>query len=701
MLVRETRALAVLVFRYWARAGLPTRLRRDQGRRASGGLFRAAALALMANWGYTTGHAVARAHPIYRDNATAWLIVGIVGFAWSWGMLGRIPSMRGLVSPLQAPLLDLLPLSEASRVIVGLFERLLAYAIGVAAVGFATREPRGALLGFAAVTFGLLGGDATIRLTRVLVAPARVARAGVAMIVLQVPSMLVFVSSPMLGSFPRTSRIVSPVLPLASAAQHGPGFWMWMLAPLVAIALASALIRLAERLGYDHGDVVPQTRIVRAESSELTVSGVEGVLVQREPGGKWGVRLMAAYVALFSIGAIAVAYLIPRRDEDDLASLKSTVRVIAALTSLIPFSLAMGRATRMVHRDVVARPLLAALPIAPSDLLRGKSRSVVRQALIVASPSLLLLLMPWRAGLHPEMAWRGATIAVALVASAVALVSIAFLTEGVGTLRLFGGSVTLETTLVMVPLLAVGTAPYAWHAVVALSCLVLLAFEARRTALRAVRWIDDPDDFDRETPPWRALLVLAAFQAAQMFVMRGLLFSGLDLGACIAIAYAASAVVLVTLTAYARRGMTPMRVMPKRASWLAAGLALGVASGGIAWLTMPMMRGLGVELPKAPETTAIAIGAAAIALLVAPVVEEVFFRGWLQSAIAGELPPHRAFVAPLVTAMAFAVVHPPHAFPAVLVLGLATGALYAKTSSIAPGIVAHAAYAAIALYVTS
>src|SRR5438874_911396 len=121
MVVRQTRALAVLVFRYWARAGLPSRLRKDQGRRASGGLFRAA--------------------------------------------------------------------------------------------GCATRDFRGVLLGFAAVTFGLLGGDATMRMIRVLVSPARVARAGIGMIVLQVPSMLVFVSSPMLGSLPRASHIVAPLMP--------------------------------------------------------------------------------------------------------------------------------------------------------------------------------------------------------------------------------------------------------------------------------------------------------------------------------------------------------------------------------------------------------------------------------------------------------------------------------------------------------
>src|SRR5262249_36887468 len=151
--------------------------------------------------------------------------------------------------------------------------------------------------------------------------------------------------------------------------------------------------------------------------------------------------------------------------------------------------------------------------------------------------------VPLSTGWHLELAWRGATIAGALVASCIALVAVAFLTEGVGTLRIFGGAVTIETTLVMAPLLAVATAPNPWSAVVSLGCLAFLAFEGRRTALRAVRWIDDPDDFERETPPWRAVLVLATFQAAQTFVLRGLALSGLDEGARIGLAYAASAAV--------------------------------------------------------------------------------------------------------------------------------------------------------------
>ena len=54
--LRQTWTLAVLVLRYWARAGLPNRLRNDQGRRASGAAAsRVTFLLLMVNWGYRIG----------------------------------------------------------------------------------------------------------------------------------------------------------------------------------------------------------------------------------------------------------------------------------------------------------------------------------------------------------------------------------------------------------------------------------------------------------------------------------------------------------------------------------------------------------------------------------------------------------------------------------------------------------------------
>ncbi|HKO90936.1 MAG TPA: CPBP family intramembrane glutamic endopeptidase, partial [Polyangiaceae bacterium] len=78
------------------------------------------------------------------------------------------------------------------------------------------------------------------------------------------------------------------------------------------------------------------------------------------------------------------------------------------------------------------------------------------------------------------------------------------------------------------------------------------------------------------------------------------------------------------------------------------------------------------------------------AVVVAPIAEEYFFRGWLQRAIKQDLPlvwKHWAFV---LGALAFALAHlGSYALPQLFV-GLAAGALYARGMGLGPAIVAHA-----------
>jgi hypothetical protein len=699
--VVQTRALARLVFRYWQRAGLPNRLRKDHGRRASGGVLRLAALLVMTNWGYSTGTLSAGVGHAHRAAAIAWLLVGIGGFAWTWGMLGRVPGLRGVQSPLQSPLLDALPIREASRVVIGLFERLLAYSIGVSSLWSAAGSWRGAVLGITLTTAGLLVGEATMRFVRVLLPPPLVARVGVGLIVLQIPAMIAFASAPTLAHWRYSALAVRPLIPIALATEEGDGFVLALGAAFGLVALAAGAIRLAERLGYDRVDVVPQKRLVNAHARDLDVARIETVLVGREPGGRWGLRLMAIYVGVLAMLALMFAWTLPSNkpiDGETRDLLGRFLRGIAALAAFMGFSIVTGRATRMVQRDVAARPMLAALPIAPADLVRGKSRTLVYSALFVASPYLLVLGMPLRTHVHLEAAWRGIAVLAAVALAAIAIVCVSFLTEGVGSIRVFGGSVTIETTLVIVPLLAVATAPYVWNAIVSLGALALLAFEARRSALRSVRWIDDADDFERETPVWRALLVFATFQASQTLGQRALAFAPVAEQVRVAGAYVVAALVLVVLTTYGRRDRPNVRVMPERAAWLVSGLALGGATGlaGFGWVRL--LHAVGVELPgDTNPTTAGALAIALVAIVVAPPVEELFFRGWLQSAMRGDLAPTRAWLAPLLGAFAFAAVHPALSFPPVLLLGLAAGLLYARTGSIAPGIVAHVAHNSLVL----
>jgi membrane protease YdiL (CAAX protease family) len=92
----------------------------------------------------------------------------------------------------------------------------------------------------------------------------------------------------------------------------------------------------------------------------------------------------------------------------------------------------------------------------------------------------------------------------------------------------------------------------------------------------------------------------------------------------------------------------------------------------------------------------IAIGVATV--LVAPVAEEYFFRGWLQRAIAKELPLARKPLAFAIAALAFALAHVgSYGLPQLLV-GLVAGALYARGRGLGPAIVAHAVHNGLSLW---
>lgn len=88
------------------------------------------------------------------------------------------------------------------------------------------------------------------------------------------------------------------------------------------------------------------------------------------------------------------------------------------------------------------------------------------------------------------------------------------------------------------------------------------------------------------------------------------------------------------------------------------------------------------------EVAGLWIGAA----LIAPVAEEMFFRGLLQNYLAGGM--QRTGRAIALSAVAFGMVHisQPHAVPALMFLGLLLGAAYARTGRLTVPIAIHAAF---------
>ena len=87
------------------------------------------------------------------------------------------------------------------------------------------------------------------------------------------------------------------------------------------------------------------------------------------------------------------------------------------------------------------------------------------------------------------------------------------------------------------------------------------------------------------------------------------------------------------------------------------------------------------------------------AVVVAPLLEEVVFRGLMQTALLRTLGEHRRWVVILLASIVFAATHVSAAIwqslAALLVLSVALGYVYERTGSLWPSIVAHAGFNAL------
>jgi membrane protease YdiL (CAAX protease family) len=83
------------------------------------------------------------------------------------------------------------------------------------------------------------------------------------------------------------------------------------------------------------------------------------------------------------------------------------------------------------------------------------------------------------------------------------------------------------------------------------------------------------------------------------------------------------------------------------------------------------------------------LGFVAVAI-VAPLVEELLFRGYLQSALSRRFGPKKQWIAILVASLIFAAIHfQPLAFPLLAALGAGFGYLYHRTGSLKVNVALH------------
>jgi membrane protease YdiL (CAAX protease family) len=88
-----------------------------------------------------------------------------------------------------------------------------------------------------------------------------------------------------------------------------------------------------------------------------------------------------------------------------------------------------------------------------------------------------------------------------------------------------------------------------------------------------------------------------------------------------------------------------------------------------------------------------AVGIAVIVM--APIAEEYFFRGWLQAAIEHDLPPNRKRWAFALAALAFVMAHVGSYGVPQLFVGLVAGGLFAAGRGLGPAMIAHAVHNAL------
>jgi len=363
---------------------------------------------------------------------------------------------------------------------------------------------------------------------------------------------------------------------------------------------------------------------------------------------------------------------------------------------------AIALAGRSARGDLVARPFLSALPLAPHQVLEGKASALRRLLIPVFFALACVAIMAVREQAF-ELGARAVFAASALHMAVAGAVAVAFISSGVGVAGLGGGQVgsSFSTQLLLMPLMATVFAADNWAAAVSLIAVVAVSLEAQRAARLSIRWIDDPDeDAERDTSVWRALLAATVFFSMQALSARLLMVFELSAGYALALGFALASAALVLLTLRNVTRFARPRIVPRSPLFLLLGLLAGAASGRAAlWMMtfLPERKGELDETFTGGEQAALLLAT----VLIAPLAEEYFFRGWLQQAIAQDLPAHRKRWAFALGALAFALAHVGTYGLPQLVLGLMAGALYVRAGGLAPSMLAHAAHNAVVMWFAS
>jgi membrane protease YdiL (CAAX protease family) len=642
-------------------------------------------------------------------NAIGWQLYGVIAMMMGFGLGELAPEIGRVRSPLRATLLDELPVTTAARLALAWLRNPLAIALpivtGLAWAGPARHQPVAVVrvvalslllylatitTGYALATWVRILGSATVRRT-----------IGIGSFVLTIAGFPLLTSGAALNG-------VSPTRMMAGLARvFTGGGHLALAAALLGAWLGAAigLVALGEWRGYDRLDAASAKKHKRT-TGKLTLDAVERLVLRRE-GGLVVIGVQVLLLILVLGGGALALFTQPKPD-----TMKQLALGYATFVAYVGAIVSLSQSGVAARRDAGVRALLAPLPLSPFDTLAGKVRAIRRilTPLLLTGAAALAVAIRWSHVMPFDVTWmilwRTAAALVGVWLATDASVSVAFLSNGLGLpgTRSLGAPTNYATLLLMLPLLAGASAPNAFVAACSIATLGAIGAEARRAARLCVRWLDDAaDDVERETTVWRALLALAVFFAVQALGAQFLKLGDNPTGGGLAITYGIAGAVLVVMTVQGRRNLPPLRLFPSGMKLLSLpmGLVGGALSAVCALGFAELMHAFGP--PAGGEIQSSGFDAVWLALALvamAPIAEELFFRGWLQSAIAADLPPQRRRWAFLFAALAFAFAHVGSYIVPQLIMGVIAGALYAWTGALLPGLLAHAMHNGLVLWLS-
>ncbi len=680
--MREVRPLFVLAARSFSRSSLP----RVRGQSGSALLLRVLGIVFAILQGRALG-SISSVSGETRNDEFAILVLAFLIYTISTGLLTVFPFVRGGAPLLRRPVLEALPISEGARVLVEVTTLLWLHAFGISFFATLGGRAYGALGLILSLTGMFAGCGVAIGLRAVLSTRFFGRAIGPMRVIPLLTAVVLMGAKPFLATAGFARHLPPLVRDIAVSCVERKMHPSLVLLPLFLTLLGALGLFLGQRRNYDRTVILPPEKL--AEVRHIGFGKLEALLARREPGGGILSRIFQSTMMLLFVGGpVVAAYWTRIRAPDRARELFATgvpyIRpVILLFASFLVMPQMMGLAQQATARDVAARPLLAPLPILPSDLLAGRYRFLRRRALEPASTLLVVLAAPLPLALYlPTVAHVGIFL-VALLVFVEAAVSVAFITRGVAVRE--RSRWPLAIYILMLPLLGVATATDLLSASLSLFFLVLVARQARRAAMAVVRWFDDADGVTNETDPWSALVALGGFQASQSVALGWLIRA--DVPSAPLLSYCLAAVALVGLIVNAR-GLDKLATRPWQ---LPLGIFFGLVSATFGLLYLGVIQKLHLTPAAVPMNPWLM---AAVFVLVAPVVEEMLFRGWLLPAFV-ETKTRSPM---LFSALLFALIHPPASFVPVFVLGVLTAHLRLRTGGIVASVVAHTVHNGLILF---